>query len=149
MKRRATNPNEEDSLPTPTGKKLRSMERQSGRSAGQKPLKSGSTPPVFVVEEDQPDNNMEAPTQAKSPKPPSAEEFRAMLRDGLANVAKREQVEQMMTQIRTNTQALGSLEKRMEETTQVNEKCFRQIEDRIEAGPLPKSPTFDNSKSRL
>ena len=72
--------------------------------------------------------------EQKSPKPPSAEEFKAMLREGLANVAKKEQLDRMMGQIKSNTASLQSLEKRVEETNELNDKRFRAIEERIESG---------------
>ena len=121
---------------TPTGKKSRSAEwptslRRTRRS-------ETARLPVFEVAEDKDEGEVfeEAVTmqneQAKSPKPPTAQEFKAMLREGLANVAKKEQVEQMMNQIRSNSSALASLESKVDSTSEANERRFRRIEDKLD-----------------
>ena len=127
-KRKGDVPRLEDEV-TPCGKKLRSAEKPSTRRL----RKSDSViqPPVFVVEEDS-SENMASEQSARSPKPPSAEEFKAMLRDGLANVAKKEQLDQMMIQIKGNSNALISLERKFDNTNEANEKRFRRLESRID-----------------
>ena len=116
---------------TPTGK--RSRPATAPTSAGRKSRKS--SPPVFIVdpEEDQtimPTSNNDS---ARSPKPPSAEEFKAMLREGLANVAKKEQLDVMMTQVKGNAEALRSLEQK------VDSNCL------LYTSPSPR----DRQKSRM
>ena len=100
LKRRGAT--DEDECETPTGKKQRSSEKPSANRGGSTSTNRRSgrltqeTPPVFVIEEETDD--MASSSVSKSPKPPTAEEFKAMLREGLANVAKKEQIDQMMAQ---------------------------------------------------
>ena len=117
MKRRAETTQEEQN--TPILKKLRSAEclRRSVRT-------EQPAPPVFVIEEDS-DSSSNMPG---SPKPPTADEFKSMLREGLSNVAKKEHLDQMMQQIKGNSQALISLERKMEPTNESNERRFKLIE---------------------
>ena len=63
------------------------------RDAGGRGQETKKKPPTFVLD-DHLDDTVE---QAKSPKPPSAEEFKSMLSEGLTNVTKKEQLDQMMT----------------------------------------------------
>ena len=58
-----------------------------------------------------------------------------MLNEGLANVAKREQVEQMTIQVGNNSTALSSLEKKFEDANESNNRRFRKLEEMIESGP--------------
>ena len=130
MKRRADEQRGAEEIETPCGKKVRaSAERpKSTRRTRQ----SQGSPPVFVIEEDAGDGMAEASN--KSPKPPSAEEFKAMLREGLANVAKKEQLDVMMTQIKLNSSALVSLERKFDETNDLNERHFLLIEEKLDSG---------------
>ena len=75
------------------GKKLRSAETPAGAVRRPKKIETIVQPPTFVLD-DHLDDTVE---QAKSPKPPSAEEFKSMLSEGLTNVTKKEQLDQMMT----------------------------------------------------
>ena len=140
MKRRADNPNQNEEEITPTQKKLRSADRTRRSTRND----SAAAPPVFVIEED----SLEMATnKSPSSKPPSAEEFKAMLRDGLANVAKKEQLDVMMNQIKSNSNALLSLERKVDNTSELNEKRFKSIEERLE-GPHPDGH-HGNSDSRI
>lgn len=136
-KRKSDNETKTDKLTTPTGKKLRSSERllQLSGSRGEKVANQDKelTPPVFVIEEDD-SPAVRMATNGSSKPPPSAEEFKMMLRDGLANVAKKEQLDQMMNQIKSNSSALRSLERKVDNTNESNERRFRQLEDRIQSG---------------
>ena len=92
--------------------------------------------------------------EAKSPKPPTAEEFKAMLQEGLANVAKKEQLDQMMTQIKSNSNALISLERKVDSTNGSNERRFRSIEAKLDAGPCavnddPRRAAYDKSRCSM
>ena len=127
-KRRAEDQCQEE-VETPSGKKHQSAEKpKSTRRTHQ----TGS-PPVFIVEEQSPQDMASASGTDRSPKPPFAEEFKTMLREGLANVAKKEQLDQMMTQIKANSSALVSQERKVKCTNESNERRFRSIEDRFDA----------------
>ena len=121
---------------TPTGKKP----KQSTNSTGRRQRKLSTTGPIspFVIEispqKEMPSNNGGDASQ-RSPKPPSAEEFKAMLREGLANVAKKEQLDRMMVQISSNTEALHSLQRRVDTTSEATERRFLAIEERIQQQP--------------
>ena len=141
MKRRPDESQPSDSE-TPTGKKLRSSDRLLSASSRRSRNSTLDDPlPVFDLEEDMAENQTQGRSQ-KSPKPPSAEEFKAMLREGLANVAKKEQLDQMMKQIKSNSTALISLEKKMETTNESNERRFQLIEDRLDEGKTHRPTDF-------
>ena len=78
----------------------------------------------------------------KSPKAPSAEEFKAMLWDGLANIVKKEQLDQMMMQIKCNTTSLVSLERKVDSTNDGNERRFQLIENRLDSGAKSNDPDY-------
>lgn len=135
-KRRADTEIREDNN-TPIGKKLRPGDKGSAAVARRtrRSDPENAAPPFVVQEEEEAGDNMAAnDTPNRSRKPPSAEEFRAMLKDGLANVARTEQLEQMMVQIKSNSNALVSLERKVDCTNEANEIRFRTIEDRLDAG---------------
>ena len=127
-----------DEEATPSGKKLRSAEKPHAR----RPRKPENQPPqpAFDVEEE------EGYDMAASPKPPSAEEFKTMLREGLANVAKKEQLDQMMVQIKGNSNALISLERKVDSTNEANDRRFKRIEDRLIDNPNQGSASYEESK---
>ena len=143
-KRKGEDETREDDL-TPAGKKS----KPTG-SAGRTTRRS-TTPrsvPVFVVEDIESESEM--PVPAESPtgasKPPSAEEFKAMLREGLANVAKKEQLDRMMLQIRGNSEALLSLERKVHSNSEATESRFRSIEKTIERGNQNATGDWEASK---
>ena len=122
---------------TPVGKRPKPAQQVS---AGKKLKKSSLlTPPVFEIEATEeavgkmPSEN--APP--RSPKPPSAEEFKLMLREGLANLAKKEQLDTMMLQIKGNSEVLQSLEDRVESNNNATERRFLTIEERINQASWP------------
>ena len=148
LKRRAdTDSDGEDEEWTPIGKRSRptavTLAGRKGKKAAQ-----GESPklPVFVVEDEATENScvrmpgtMDA---SKSLKPLSAEEFKAMLREGLANVAKKEQID-MMTQIKGNAESLQSLEKKVDTNYNIAERRFKEIEEKIQQPGWPS--TWDHS----
>ena len=72
-----------------------------------------------------------------------------MLRDGLENVARREHIDQMMTQIKHNADSLTSLERKVETTNEANDRRFRSIEERLDATPVSRSTSpEDRDRSR-
>ena len=77
------------------------------------------------------------PDDTKSPKPPSAEEFKLMLREGLANVARNKQLDQMMCQIKNNSSALSSLERKVDNSNDAHKRRFQSIEERLDRGTNP------------
>ena len=143
VKRRADLP--EQDTATPVGKKLRSTEKVTAKRSRRTDPTSA---PVFVIgdEEGEVTQEIDMPGETqKSPKPPSAEEFKSMLREGLANVAKKEQLDQMMVQIRSNSDALISLERKVECTNDSNDRRFKIIEEKLDKRSIT---THDHSDSR-
>ena len=128
LKRRAGASEHQGNNSTPTGKKLRSAECPS---ASQRRTRSSSdTPPVFVGEEDLNETmGTDNATQGRRPKPSSAEDIKNLLKEGLTNVAKKDQIDQMVMHIRTNSQALMSLVEKMVTTNELNDKRFKPIEE--------------------
>ena len=131
---------------TPTGKKPKQSTSSTGRR--QRKLSTAGSVSPFVIEispqKEMPSNNGGDASQ-RSPKPPSAEEFKAMLKDGLANVAKKEQLDRMMVQISSNTDALQSLQKRVDTTNEATERRFLAIEERIQQQPT-RMDSLDRSR---
>ena len=133
---------------TPGAKKPRAV----ALSAGKKTKRSESTTTPVVVPvfdsnsggETETENAM--PEERRSPKPPTAEEFRAMLRDGLANVAKKDQLDLMMTQIRGNAAAIQSLERKVDSTNEANDERLKKIEERLDRDPLSAGAAVSDSR---
>ena len=153
VKRRADEQNNTDvETPTHTQKKPRAN-RSSSTVTNRRTRRSDGlpTPPVFDIQ-DSPAENMASNETHRSPKPPTAEEFKAMLRDGLANVAKKEQLDIMMTHIKRNASSLVSLEKKVESTNESNERRFEMIESRLDMGtrvPDHRQAAFDKARRSL
>ena len=81
-----------------------------------------------------------------------------MLREGLANVAKREQLEQMIVQIKGNSAALVSLEWKVDSTNETNKRRFQIIEEKLDQGPIedrgrertdPRQAAFDKARRSM
>ena len=125
---------------TPGAKKSRPVISSAGKR-GRKASVSSPGVPVFVVEAEDEGRTAKMPAAtnaaaqhdpARSPKPPSAEEFKAILREGLANVAKKEQVDVMLTRIRENSDAIRSLESKVDNNNKATEDRIRRIEERFD-----------------
>ena len=129
---------------TPGGKKSRA----TGNSSLKKAKKID--PPIQAIEGGEEDCLItmpdRAPDAARSPKPPTAEEFKSMLREGLANVAKKDQIDVMMAQIKGNSEALILLDKKVDSTNEATERRLKCIEERLDREP-PASTSFDASKT--
>ena len=143
VKRRADDPNTD--ADTPSGKKPRGSEGSATGTRRKTRRSEGCLdPPVFCI--DDPTMASQGDTQ-RSPKPPSADEFKAMLREGLANVAKKEQLDVMMTQVKKNATALVSLEKKVDSANESHERRFEKIEHRLEGG-MPNGVSSTPNDSR-
>lgn len=132
MKRRADIPRTEEEL-TPTGKKLKATHKSAVRTTAQRTRSSvelDTEIPIFSLEEPPPPR---MPGEDNAGKPPSAEEFRNMLRDGLESVAKKDQINKMIMHIRNNSDTLISLERKVTPRTKPRKDCF----DALRRGSMP------------
>ena len=151
-KRRADVQTEEEES-TPIGKRLRPTTTSSKKNRC-----SETEIPVFELEEREPDvaNMSNQPCVPKSPKPPTTDEIKAILREGLANVARKEQLDLMMDKVTSNSEALRTLEKKVDSSNEETELRFRSIEDKLlgnqnteSATNQSKRATFDKARRSL
>ena len=131
MIRRAEENREEEEV-TPGSKKLRSANKPTAFAR-----RTRGSPPVFDIKEDgMPGGDAGSNT---GPGQMSANDFKRMLNEGLADIARKEHLDQMMAQIKGNSNALISLERKMESTNELNDRRFRTIEERLDGGATPRA----------
>lgn len=100
------------------------------------------------MEEGTPDVNKMA-NVPKSPKKTTADEIKAILREGLANITKKEHSDLMMDKVTSNSEALRTLERKVDSSNEETELRFRSIKDKLFGNqPLESSSTQSFDKAR-